>query len=99
MSRIEKSTSRYKNTNVKDFYLDIWEPSTLEPSINDVLMEISSEYHLRPDRLSYDLYGTPRLWWIFAILNKNILVDPINDFVSGLVISVPTKSRVESEVL
>jgi len=99
MARITKPTSPYSNTLNKDFYLDIWEVRNIKPSINDQQIEISSKYHLRPDKMSYDLYGTPKLWWVFSMVNKDVLIDPINDFTSGTIITIPNRARIENEVL
>lgn len=99
MARIEKNTSRYNTTDVVDFYLDLWDEPLLLPSVNDKLIKIEPKYHLRPDKMSYDLYGTPRLWWVFAMINPNKLIDPTDDFVSGLEILIPSRERIESEIL
>lgn len=99
MAGINKASSRYSDTKIKDFYLDIWNTNTVIPaSINDELMVIDSKYHERPDKLSYDLYGTPRLWWVFAMRNMDVLFDPINDFKAGVEIFVPSRDRVEEFV-
>lgn len=96
MANNHKSTSRYVSTPNKDFYLDIWEPISIPASENDQLITISAAHNERPDLLSYELYGTPRYWWIFAIRNQNVLFDPIYDFTAGTQILVPTKARLES---
>lgn len=90
-----KKTSRYYNTPVKDFYLDLWNPITISPSPDDQEIVLESRYDERPDLLSYDLYGTPRLWWVFALRNMDLLVDPIKDFKAGYVIYAPTSKAVE----
>lgn len=99
MAKINKSSSRYSNTPVKDFYLDLWVSKEISTSVDDQMVEITSKYHLRPDKMSYDFYGTPRLWWVFAMVNKDLLLDPINDFEMGTVIRVPSRTRVETEVV
>lgn len=95
MADIHKYTSRYNSTPIKDFYLDIWNPVIIEENPNDDLIEIESKYHERPDLLAYDLYGSPRLWWVFASRNMDTLIDPINDFKSGTLIFAPTRDSVE----
>ena len=93
-----KPTSQYSSTPIVHkyiTYLDIWTPKVLKPSINDPLVTLTSRYHQRPDLLSYDLYGTPRLWWVFVLRNMDLINDPIADFVSGLQIYTPTKASVE----
>lgn len=89
MSSINKQTSPYSNTPIKDFYLDIWEPRHIPVRSDDVEYKIEVKYHLRPDLLSSDLYGSTRLYWVFARRNMDLLIDPIEDFKAGLVIMVP----------
>lgn len=98
MASIHKTTSPYVNTDIKDFYLDIWDEIIIEPSIEDTIMTVGPKYHKRPDLLSYDLYGTPRLYWVFIVRNMNLMKDPIEDFVSGLEIYVPSKERIEEYI-
>lgn len=93
-----KLTSQYTKTNITDDYvkyLDIWNPVKIVESANDVSMVIESKYHKRPDLMAFDIYGSPRLWWIFAIRNKDVLIDPIEDFVSGMSVVVPSVDTVE----
>ncbi len=84
-----KSTSQYLLTPIKDFYLDIMVQRSVPSSEFDNLIIIPPEYDQRPDLLSQLQYGTPRLWWVFAVRNPDILIDPINDFLAGLEIFVP----------
>jgi hypothetical protein len=95
MADIHKFTSRYRGTPIKDFYLDLWTEIEIPESPNDLLIEVDPKYDERPDLLSFDLYGTPRLWWVFAIRNPDTLIDPINDFRSGILIFAPTRDAVE----
>ena len=60
-----------------------------------ILYEIDSFYEHRPDLLSYDLYGTPKLWWCFQHRNMDTLTDPIWSFVAGTLIRIPKKSTLE----
>ena len=75
-------------------YLDFWKSITLQPSTTDLLLTLNANYQYRPDRLSYDLYQTPKLWWIFIIRNPDIIRDPIWDFVAGIQIYAPSKPTV-----
>lgn len=88
-------TNRYKHTPIKEFYLDIWVPIFIGENPNDYAYEIEPDFDERPDLLSYELYGTPDLWWIFALRNMDELVDPIGDFKSGVVIMIPAKNTLE----
>lgn len=89
MADFNKSTSPYKNTKVKDFYLDLYVDRKIPTKSDDYVITIEPKYHERPDSLSYDLYGTPNLWWIFARRNMDVIQDPIFDFTVGKVIYAP----------
>jgi hypothetical protein len=45
--------------------------------------------------LAYDLYGNPKLWWVFVQRNLSVIKDPIYDFVPGTAIYIPKKSNLE----
>ena len=94
MAKIHKSTSPYYKTPLKDFYLDIWKKREVLPNDNDRLLVLEAKYEGRPDLLAADLYGTPRLWWVFAVRNMDLLVDPIEDMKAGLEIFVPAKDTI-----
>ncbi len=87
-------SSVYYRTQQTSTYLGYWVPPAVVPTDTDVLIEITPRYESRPDLLSFDLYGTPRLWWIFSMINPDLLRDPINDMKAGLQIYVPTKTTV-----
>ena len=56
---------------------------------DDILYTIESQYEHRPDLLAYDLYGSPKLWWVFAQRNMDVLKDPVYDMVTGTKIYIP----------
>lgn len=88
-------SSPYYQTAQTSTYLDIWSAPSLAPALSDNLLFVTTPYTHRPDLLSQDLYGTPRLWWVFAMLNPDILKDPIYDLVVGIEIRVPDKSQLQ----
>jgi len=90
------ATSPYFNTSVVDNFLDVMINRPIPKSVDDEYVTISAVYNLRPDMMAYDLYGDPRLWWVFAQRNPNTLVDPINDFVTGLKIYLPSGDNVRA---
>ena len=75
-------------------YLDFWQASYIPASSNDILISLDPKYNKRPDLLSYDLYGTPQLWWVFAMRNPDTIKDPIYDFKAGAVIYAPSKDNI-----
>lgn len=97
MRSVYKQSSRYYETPITEFYLDIWTPVFAVPSDNDRLFQLDPRYNKRPDLLSYDLYGTVNYWWIFALRNMDTLIDPINDFLTGVIIYVPTLTSLTTE--
>lgn len=88
-------SSIYKNTKVKDFYLDLWSVIKIEPKEDDIRTIITPIHDKRPDLLAYELYGTPNLYWVFALRNKDILIDPVGDFTAGTIIMVPSVSYIK----
>jgi hypothetical protein len=91
-----KPDSFYANTNSIDFYLDIWENTVNLSTTGDTSIEIHTKYNLRPDLMAYDMYGSPNYWWVFALKNKDKLIDPVEDFKAGLTIVVPPKNGLRS---
>ena len=84
-------SSPWHNTpeNTSGEYMDLLRVRTVPSSPDDALYEIEPQYNFRPDLLAYDLYGTPKLWWVFAQRNLDILKDPVFDFVAGTKIYLP----------
>ncbi len=75
-------------------YLDILNKRSIPPEDDDLLYEIQSQYIYRPDLLSYDLYKTAKLWWVFSLRNPDVLKDPVFDFLPGTKIFLPKASRI-----
>lgn len=86
--------SPYAKTKTYSFFLDIAEIPSIPADPTDVSYEIDAIYKHRPDLLSFDLYGTTSLWWVFSIRNPNVLQDPVFDFVPGAIIFVPKKENI-----
>ena len=95
-----KKPSIYQNTNIKDrFYLDIWNPIFLPKSINDKIIIIPSRFDLRPDLAAYEIYGEPKLWFVFYLRNPDILKIPFWDFREGTEIFIPNKNTIKKYIL
>lgn len=89
MAANSKDSSQYLLTPVKNWYLDLWVPREVPKSDFDKIIIIPPAFDQRPDLLSQQEYGTPRLWWVFCVRNPDLIIDPINDFVAGLEIYIP----------
>ena len=88
------NTSPYFETPETNMSLDILNPRTITAQSDDQSYTIERTYAFRPDLLAYDLYGTPRLWWVFAQRNPDEIEDPIYDFKLGVTIQLPKKETV-----
>jgi hypothetical protein len=89
MSVTYSKTSPYYNTGKDTGYLDVWATRTFPFQTDDILYELDAKYQNRPDLLSFDLYNTVELWWVFAVRNPSIIEDPIFDMVAGIRIYLP----------
>lgn len=90
-----RQTSPYYNTVQNNLYLELLSIRPIPAEADDFLYTIENQYKYRPDLLSYDLYGTPKLWWVFVQRNMSIIKDPIFDFAPGTKIYIPKKSNLE----
>lgn len=85
-------TSPYYRTKNQGIYLDSLKIRPVPAESDDFLYEIQPQYTYRPDLLSFDVYGTPKLWWVFMQRNMDTVKDPIWDFVAGTKIYLPKKT-------
>ncbi len=90
-----KKPSLYSNTPIKNWYLGHWPGINVNPSLNDEPYIIPAKYNLRPDLAAYHFYGSTTYWYVFALRNKNVLKDPIFDFIAGREIIIPNKKSIE----
>lgn len=83
-------------TNLIDStFLDVNQLPRVPKSIYDEDFIITQEFDQRPDLLSYKLYETSRLWWVFAMRNLDAIKDPIRDFKVGTKIKLPSTESVK----
>ena len=90
---IYSNTSPYSTTQEMQDHLGILNPRTITAEQDDQSYTIERTYAYRPDLLAYDLYGSPRLWWVFVQRNPDQLEDPIYDFKPGVTIQLPKKEN------
>jgi hypothetical protein len=89
-----KRTSHLRATPITNGYADLYVPPIVPDFSRVDDFTITQKYVNRPDLLAYELYGDARFWWLFAVYNKNAIVDPINDFTLGKKIVVPRRDFV-----
>lgn len=83
--------SPYYSTDKFGIFLDVTKFRDIPVDSSDILYQIDAVYQYRPDLLSYDLYGTVELWWVFPMRNPNVIKDPVFDFIAGAIIYIPKK--------
>jgi len=92
----ESSPWHNSPTNDSNEYMDLLRPRAIPAAPDDVVYEIEPQYNYRPDLLAYDLYGNPKLWWVFAQRNMDTVLDPIYDIKVGRKIYLPKGSSLKS---
>lgn len=88
--------SFYRKTEDNGYYLEEYEPVYLPYDSTDYYMVIPTKYDLKPGGLAKELYGNSKLLWVFSVMNRDIINDPLFDFRAGTIIRVPTKERINN---
>jgi alpha-L-fucosidase len=84
------STSPWHDTGITNLgALDLLRIRSVPAESDDAKYIIETQYTYRPDLLAYDYYGSPKLWWVFAQRNMNVIKDPVYDMVAGTTIFLP----------
>ena len=91
-------TSPYYQTAQNSINLETLNPRPITAELDDQSYTIERTYAYRPDLLAYDLYGTPRLWWVFAQRNPDEIEDPIYDFKPGVTIQLPKPANITRDL-
>jgi hypothetical protein len=88
-------SSPWTTTQQNNLYLELLEIRPVPAESDDFRYVIENQYKHRPDLLAYDLYGNPKLWWVFVQRNMSLIKDPIYDFEPGTTIYLPKRSNLE----
>jgi hypothetical protein len=92
------ATSPYYATPQTNDSLGVFVPRPISSEPDDQSYTIERTYAYRPDLLAYDLYGSPRLWWVFAQRNPDQIEDPIYDFKPGVTIQLPKPGNISNDL-
>jgi len=98
MASYTKTSPWSKTTISTSGELDILTIRPIPAEDDDYLYKIEAQYTHRPDLLAFDLYGTSKLWWVFAQRNMDILKDPVFDIIPGVEIYLPKSSSLTQEL-
>tara|TARA_B100000809_G_scaffold193507_1_gene192446 strand:+ start:1723 stop:2025 length:303 start_codon:yes stop_codon:yes gene_type:complete len=96
MTVLYSSDSPYASTGRSNDRLDLLNPRKFPFEKDDLIYAIDPVYNNRPDLLAHDLYGKTGLWWVFAVRNPDVLIDPIFDFITGMQIYLPQQATLEN---
>lgn len=89
------ASSPYTLTPQTSWYIGLMKWRPIPADAGDLPFTLQMRHEYRPDRLSFDLYGTPVYWWVFSVRNAFLRRDPIWDFINGLTITVPSASYLQ----
>jgi len=95
---VYSSASPYYATPSNAGYLDVLSFRSIPSQKDDLEFEITSKYENRPDLLAFDIYNDEKLWWVFAVRNKNVLRDPVYDMKPGTLIFLPKLSTIKTAI-
>ena len=84
------ASSPYSATQQSSWSIGNFVYRPIPAAADDTSIILKKKYENRPDTLSYDLYGTPAYWWVFAVRNRDVITDPVWDMVAGINIIVPS---------
>ena len=89
------ASSPYSATPQASWHIEnlVFRPIPADSNDKPFVLQLRHQY--RPDRLSYDLYGTPIYWWVFCVRNPFLRADPIWGFTVGLEIMVPSMDHLQ----
>ena len=96
MTATYSKSSPYINTPMWGPFLDTWHGKTIPTGLDDAIYQIDPIYNLRPDLLAHDLYKDVGLWWVFAVRNPDVLLDPLMSFRTGTIIYVPSSKTLQT---
>ena len=95
MAKFHSQNSFLRNAGTFGEFLDINNLPRMPKGIYDEDYKIQSDVEGRPDILAHKVYGSTNLWWVFALRNPDILIDPIRDFKAGTIIKLPSAESVK----
>ena len=98
MANYKSSSPWHKTQYNRTGALDIPRIRPIPAASDDVQYTIETQYTHRPDLLAYDYYGTPKLWWVFAQRNMDIIKDPVFDMLAGTTIFIPDPAKLKKSL-
>lgn len=96
MADFHRRDSFLRNSGTFGNFLDVNSLPKIPKGSFDLDYTIKESEAGRPDILAGNLYENPRLWWVFALRNPDVLKDPLDDFKAGVSIKIPSPEDVKA---
>lgn len=87
-------SSPYAATSQTSWHIGRFVFRDIPDAYDDTEIVLDLKYDGYPERLAYDLYGKPELWWVFCIRNPSLRYDPVFGLKSGKRIMVPSSRHI-----
>lgn len=84
--------TRFQVTPIVDRHLGVWKPPSFSDPVDESIYVIPQENVGRPDKISYEVYGSVAYDWL--ILYYNRILDPFTELTSGRVLKIPSLESV-----
>lgn len=99
-----RKTSRYNHagggqTESTGRFLDFYERQTIDEAPDDELFIIPPNLENRIDLIANVKLGNPRYSWVILLRNNDVIENPMVDLHAGKVIFIPSRTRLQSEIL
>ena len=85
-------TNFYQELTVQDTKeLDhLWNPlSGFEMQYQTAYYRVTATDWMRPDKISYKVYGVVDFWWVICLVNN--ITSPLTELAEGVVLIIPNK--------
>ena len=97
---VTQTGTRYTRGGISDIFdnrVGWWERTTFNEHPTDLFFRIDTKTAMRPDLISNMMYDTPTYAWL--VLQFNNIVDINLELVEGVIIKLPTPSRLNTVLL
>ena len=98
MANYSSDSPWFNTQTVNGQHLDLLTIRPVPAESDDILYTVEVQYAYRPDLLAYDLYGSNKLWWVFAQRNMDVIKDPVYDMIPGTEIYLPKGESLSSKL-
>lgn len=81
-------------TEVNPYALEWWERLDFQSDDTDLRYTVEAKFEGRLDLIAAQYLSDSRMWWVIA--QYNAILDVYNETITGRVLRIPTKARLQS---